>query len=226
MIPKLLRLMKMLAKPTVIGPEPPDDPNGVSHEDHLKADAPENLQGQDLATQQLVQVLYPELKRIAQIHMRKERFDHTWQPTALVSEVFLKLARQPGIEWRDRSHFLMAASKAMRFLLIDHARTHRAGKNGGKILKIQVDDVDIPREDRTVEYLVVDRLLRKMTLVDRRMADVVELKVFGGLSFTEIGEVLGVHERTAKRDWQVARAWLFGELRGGGGHDGRGVGTH
>ena len=226
MIPKLLRLMKMLTKPPVIGPDSSDDPERVSPADFIEEDISPDLKGQDLATQQLVQLLYPELKRIAQIHMRKERFDHTWQPTALVSEVFLKLARQPGIEWRDRSHFLMAASKAMRFLLIDHARTHRAGKNGGKMLKIQVDDLDLPHEDRTVEYIVVDRLLRKMATVDKRMADVVELKVFGGLSFIEIGEVLGVHERTAKRDWQVARAWLFGELRGGDDHDGRGVGTN
>ncbi|HYI92332.1 MAG TPA: ECF-type sigma factor [Bryobacteraceae bacterium] len=216
----------MLTKPPVIGLDSSDDPDRVSSNDFIDNEAPSDLKAQDLATQQLVQLLYPELKRIAQIHMRKERFDHTWQPTALVSEAFLKLARQPGIEWRDRSHFLMAASKAMRFLLIDHARTHRAGKNGGKMLKIQVDDLDLPHEDRTVEYIAVDRSLRKMATVDKRMADVVELKVFGGLSFIEIGEVLGVHERTAKRDWQVARAWLFGELRGGDDHDGRGVGTH
>lgn len=180
----------------------------------------------DAETRQLVELLYPELKRIAQMHMRRERSDHTLQPTALVSEVFLKLARQPGIEWRDRSHFLMAASRAMRFLLIDYARSHRAEKNGGALLKIELSDCDVPFEERTVEYILVDRLLREMEKVDKRMADVVELKIFGGLSFAEIAEILGVHERTAKRDWQVARAWLFGQMRGGEQDDGRRMGAN
>jgi RNA polymerase sigma factor (TIGR02999 family) len=175
--------------------------------------------GEDAGTAKLVELLYPELKRLARIHMRRERADHTLQPTALVSEVFLKMARQPGCEFRDRSHFLKTASRVMRYLLIDHARRHNAESHGGGTIRIELDDADAPHSERSVEYILVDRLLLKMAAVDPRMAEVVELKVFGGLSFTEIGEVLGVHERTAKRDWQVARAWLFGHVRGSGEQD-------
>jgi len=176
---------------------------------------------EEAETAELIRLLYPELKRLARIHMRREhRVDHTLQPTALVSEVFLKLAGRTDIEWRDRTHFLRAASRAMRLLLIDHARRHTAEKNGGLAIRIDLSENDVASAERCVEYVVVDQLLRKMSDVDPRMAEVVELKVFGGLSFAEIGEVLGVHERTAKRDWQVARAWLFGHLHGSDQHDG------
>ena len=172
----------------------------------------------------LVEMLYPELRRIAAIHMRRERHDHTLQPTALVSEVFLKLANNANIRWRDRNHFLLAASKAMRLLLIDHGRSHNAEKHGGKAERLQFQDVDAPQIDRSIEYLEVHEVLKRMTAVDPRMAAVVELRIFGGLTFREVGEVLGVCEKTAKRDWAVARAWLFGELRGGLSDERGGVG--
>jgi len=187
----------------------------VSGDKDTDANAPDSGLPEDAETAELVQVLYPELKRLARIHMRRERVDHTLQPTALVSEVFLKLAVRPDVHWRDRSHFLRAATRAMRLLLIDHARKHGAEKNGGGAMKIDVSDDEARTDERSVEYIVVDQLLRKLAAVDARMAEVVELRVFGGLNFAEIGEVLAVHERTAKRDWQVARAWLFGHLRGG-----------
>lgn len=172
---------------------------------------------------ELVETLYPELRRIAQAHMRRERLDHTWQPTVLVSEAFMKLAGQPGFRWRDRSHFLFAASKAMRLLLIDYARKHSAEKHGGTLSKVQLEDIHSAGADKSIEFLEIHELLKKMSGVDQRMAAVVELKVFGGLTFGEIGDILGIHERTVKRDWRMARAWLFGALRGG--NDSRGVGT-
>jgi RNA polymerase sigma-70 factor, ECF subfamily len=175
---------------------------------------------------QLVVNLYPELRRIAGSQMQRERLDHTWQPTALVNEVFLKLGRIPNIKWRDKSHFLMAASRAMRLLLIDYSRTHNAQHNSGRLLKVSIEDADTGQCDRVIEYLELDELLSRLADVDQRMATVVELRVFGGLSFAEIGEVLAVSDRTAKRDWQVARAWLFGELGGGTGNDGGGLGTN
>ncbi|HYI92054.1 MAG TPA: ECF-type sigma factor [Bryobacteraceae bacterium] len=175
---------------------------------------------EDAETARLTEILYPELKRLAQIHMSKERPDRTLQPTELLSKVFLKLAHKPGVKWRDRTDFLRAASRAMRFLLIDYAKMRRNANNGGGLVKMGRGNTDIPCADSTVEYILVDRLLRKMVKVDPRMAEVVELKVFGGLTFSEIGEVLTVNERTAKRDWQVARAWLFGRLGGDQDDDG------
>jgi RNA polymerase sigma factor (TIGR02999 family) len=175
--------------------------------------------------QRLVEILYPELRRIAKAHMRRERMDHTWQPTALVSEAFMKLAADPNCRWRNRSHFLFAASKVMRLLLIDYGRKSKAERHGGRLLKVQLDDVHPAEIDRSIEYLEIHELLKQMSAVDRRMAAVVELKVFGGLSSTEIGDILGINERTVKRDWQLARAWLFGALKRGGSHDSGGVGT-
>jgi RNA polymerase sigma-70 factor (ECF subfamily) len=219
----LLKLLRRWMKPSVprAGEAPsPDDlavvcatgvPDGVGV-------APDENE-----VRRLVELLYPELRRIAQAHMRHERRDHTLQPTALVSEAFMKLAGQAGFCWRDRSHFLFTASKAMRLLLIDHARKHRAERHGGKLTKVELEDVHSAELDRSIEYLEVHELLKKLCTVDRRMAAVVELKVFGGLTFAEIGDILGVHERTVKRDWQLARAWLFGALRGS--DDGRGMGA-
>jgi RNA polymerase sigma factor (TIGR02999 family) len=187
----------------------------------VPADAPIGA-GED-EVRSLVEALYPELRRIAQAHMRRERSDHTLQPTALVSEAFMKLAGQPGFRWRDRSHFLFSASKAMRLLLIDHARRHAAEKHGGGLSKVQLDEAHAADADESMEYLDLHELLKKMSEIDQRMASVVELRVFGGLTFREIGEILGTHERTVKRDWQLARAWLFGKLRRG--NDSWGVGT-
>lgn len=206
MISKLLRLLGMSEYRETHG----DQSEGTD------SDSPCSDSGlpEEADTAELVQLLYPELKRLARLHMRRERVDHTLQPTALVSEVFVKLAVRPEIQWRSRAHFLRAATRAMRLLLIDHARRRSAEKHGGGSMKIDLGDNDAPEDERSIDYIFVDQLLRKMAAVDPRMAEVVELKVFGGLSFSEIGELLGLHERTAKRDWQVARAWLFGHLRG------------
>jgi RNA polymerase sigma factor (TIGR02999 family) len=175
---------------------------------------------------QLVETLYPELRRIAAYHMRSERRDHTLQPTALVSECFLKMVSSDDMRWKSKSHFLMAASKAMRLLLIDHARSHGAAMHGGHLVRIPLDDANPSSMEQDIEYLDLHDRLTKLQGLDPRMASVVEMRTFGGLSFSEIGEVLGCHERTAKRDWQMARAWLFGELRGGEQLDGGGMGTH
>ena len=172
----------------------------------------------------LVTLLYPELKRIAEMHMRRERRDHTLQATALVSEFFVHAARQRNFSASNRTHFLMAASEAMRRLLVDYARAHKTEKRGGRVARLQLDGVDAPRHDGTFEILEIDELLGSLAAEDERMARIVELKFFGGLNNTEIGDALGIHERTVKRDWQVARAWLYARLRGGDNHDGRGMG--
>lgn len=157
--------------------------------------------------------LYPELRRIASARMRRERPDHTLQATALVNELYVQLLQRPGVPWTDRNHFLVAASQAMHRLLVDHARARGSQKRGGGWRRIEMaDEHGRPSEDATILVLELDELLSRLAKEEPRMASVVELKFFGGLTFTEIGGALGVDERTAKRDWTLARAWLRGQL--------------
>lgn len=160
----------------------------------------------------LAALLYPDLKRIAVSRMRAERPDHTLQATALVSELYLHLLRQPDTQWTNRTHFLLAASKAMHRLLVDHARARRARKRGGTWRRLPLEEIaDKYAGFDSVQVLEVDELLERLAKEEPRMASVVELKFFGGLTFAEIGEVLSVDERTAKRDWALARVWFKGQ---------------
>src|SRR5262249_11506792 len=152
--------------------------------------------GDERARSQLVALLYPELRRIAESRMRTERLDHTLQPTALVNEFFLQLARQAPLSCRSRSHFLAAASQALRRLLIDHARSRAAGKRGGNPLRIQLDDFVLQQDDPGLDVVVLGQLLDRLASEEPRMAKVVDMHCFGGLTHQEIGEALGVDERT------------------------------
>jgi RNA polymerase sigma factor (TIGR02999 family) len=156
--------------------------------------------------------MYPELKRIAEAQMRRERVDHTLQPTALVNELFLEIVQAHAARWQDRNHFLAVASQAMRRFLIDHARAHTAARRGGNSIKLRLTDLDLP-VDGVFDSTGIGELLDRLAREEPRMARVVEMHCFGGLNFAEIAEVLDINERTAKRDWQVARAWLYGHLR-------------
>ena len=169
-------------------------------------------EGESEARTELIAALYPELKRMAEMRMRGERPDHTIQPTALVNEFFLEMARSQEINWRSRSHFLAVASQAMRRFLIDYARAHTAERRGGGVPKLQLDGLEF-KQDYALDALIIGELMDRLAAEEPRMAQVVEMRCFGGLNYEEIAEVLGVDERTAKRDWQVARAWLFGHLR-------------
>lgn len=155
---------------------------------------------------------YPQLRNIAERHMRRERLDHTLQPTALVNEVFLKMARQKRFTLRGRAHFLAFASRIMRRLLIDLARARQAERRGGGSVFVQLDPKDCPAPNGEIDALELDEVLARLSLEDPRAGKVVELKFFGGLTFDEIGQVLSIDERTAKRDWEFARARLYGYL--------------
>jgi RNA polymerase sigma-70 factor (ECF subfamily) len=168
--------------------------------------------GEDGVRSELVSAMYPELKRIAEAQMRRERNDHTLQPTALVNELFLEIVQSKGAHWRDRNHFLAVAAQAMRRFLIDYARAHRAARRGGDSIKLRLTDLDLPVEG-FFDPITIGELLDRLVREEPRMARVVELHCFGGLNFAEIAEILKMNERTAKRDWQVARAWLYGQLR-------------
>jgi RNA polymerase sigma factor (TIGR02999 family) len=160
----------------------------------------------------LLALLYPQLKRIAEMRMSRERADHTLQPTALVNEFYLHVARLQGLSWKNRAHFLAVASNAMRRVLVDYARGHNAEKrNVAKI--VSLTDHDKGSIDHAFDALEIHDLLNHLALEEPRMARVIELRYFGGLTHAEAAEVLNVDERTVKRDWQVARAWLLAQLQ-------------
>ena len=173
----------------------------------------------------LVSAIYPELKRIAEQRMRCERRDHTLQATALVSEFFLQMARRGEFHWRSRQHFLAAASRAMRNLLVDYARSRNAATRGGGVSQLQLNGLGLTSRTTVVDLLEITTFLDRLAEEEPRMAQVAEMRCFGGLTNEEIGDVLGIDERTVKRDWQVAKAWLLGQLGVGATNDRRRVGT-
>jgi len=162
---------------------------------------------------QVFEALYAELRRVAGYQMRRERVNHTLQPTALVNEAYLRLIGGKSITWESRAHFLNAAGQIMRRILIDHARAVQSAKRPGARQRVEFDDAMpvVVTEPETV--LAVDAALGKLERLDARQARIVELRYFAGLSVEETAKVVGVSEKTVKRDWAMARAWLEGELR-------------
>jgi RNA polymerase sigma factor (TIGR02999 family) len=144
--------------------------------------------------------------------LRRERPNHTLEPAALVNEFFLYLARNMDTKWESRQHFMAAASQQMRHLLVDYARARRSTKRGGDLQRADLDVDKAGFSHDPAQFLQVDRLLTKLATREPRMAKVVEMRCFGGLTHGEIAEVLEVDERTVKRDWAVAKAWLEKKL--------------
>lgn len=168
--------------------------------------------GSEDAKERLLPFVYDELKRQARFFMSRERANHTLQPTALVHEAFLRLSEQSGIDWKNRSHFFGIASRLMRQILVDHARTHGAAKRGSSPIHFSLDDVQIPVEDRAGSILALDEVLEKLAEFDERQAKIIEMRFFGGMTNKEIAEHLDISERTVGREWQSARLWLYREL--------------
>jgi RNA polymerase sigma-70 factor, ECF subfamily len=163
------------------------------------------------AEARLIPLVYEELRHVAARYMRRERPDHTLQPTALVHEAYLKLIEQRKVSWESRAHFYCVAARLMRRILIDHAREVRALKRGGG-QKVTLEDCLVCSMERPGELLAIDEALSCLAERDPRQSRVVELRFFGGCSEEEIAKILEVSVRTVKRDWRVARAWLFAEL--------------
>jgi RNA polymerase sigma factor (TIGR02999 family) len=161
----------------------------------------------------LAELLYHDLHARAQQYMRRERPDHTLQPTALVHETFLKLLRHQSIEWQGRAHFLAVASVVMRRILVDHARRHRAGKRSGAKQQVELDERHAAWHPHLDQLLALDEALNRLSQMDARQGRLVELMYFGGLTEEETAEALGISTRTVKRDWTSARAWLQAQLR-------------
>lgn len=163
---------------------------------------------------QLFTIIYPELKRIAAARLASERKLHSLQPTVLVHELFLKLVQKKTGDWKDRAHFLAAASASMRHYLVDVARANGAVKRGGRIDWLSLDAVQVGFTPTFEQTLLLDDLLNRLSAHDPRAAQVVELHIFGGLTFDETGKLLKITARTAKRDWDFAISWFNTSLSG------------
>jgi RNA polymerase sigma factor (TIGR02999 family) len=171
--------------------------------------------GDERALAQLVPLVYEELHAIASREMRRERGEHTLQPTALVHEVFLRLVDKADLSWKSRAHFLNIAAQAMRRILVEHARRRRAQKRGGGAERITLDDeFQAPGEDAPPDLADLDEALHRLSAIDGRKGRVVELRFFAGLSVEETARLLEISEATVKREWQFAKAWIQRELSG------------
>ncbi len=164
------------------------------------------------AREQLVPIVYEELRRLAHHYMRGERTDHTLQTTALVNEVYLRLAGIDGLQWRDRAHFFAMAASLMRRVLVDYARQRRRDKRGGGVTLVSLDG-NAAAPQSSVDVVALDQALERLAAVDPQQSRIVELRFFAGLSVDETAESLGISPATVKRDWATAKLWLYQALR-------------
>ncbi len=160
----------------------------------------------------LLPVIYDELRKLAGNYLRRERPDHTLQPTALVHEAYIRLVDQTRVNWQNRAHFFGVAAQIMRRMLVDHARRHNAEKRGQNFQKISLDENIDRAAERSTQLIALDDALKALADFDEQKARVVELRYFGGLSIEETARVMGVTPTTIKRHWRFAKAWLHGEM--------------
>ncbi len=190
-------------------PDVVDRSSAVS--DLLRAWGRGNLQARD----DLLPLVYRELRRRAGGYLRYERRDHTLQPTALVHEVYLRLVGQERVTWQNRAHFFGVAAQMMRRILVDHARAHRAAKRPRTTFKVMWDERVGATQPRGCDLLALDSALDELTTMDPRMGQIMELRYFGGLSEQEVAEVLSISRSTVTREWQTARTWLYRRMTTG-----------
>jgi RNA polymerase sigma factor (TIGR02999 family) len=170
-------------------------------------------QGNTAARDELIAVVYNELRRLAARYLRAERRDHTLQPTALVHELFVRLfANSAPVTWQNRAHFFAVAAQTLRRILVDYARTHQAQKRGGTQVRLSLTAAEGWVDERAPDLVALDEALSELTQLQPRAARIVELRFFGGLQENEVAKVLDVAPITVKRDWKVARAWLLSRL--------------
>jgi RNA polymerase sigma-70 factor, ECF subfamily len=161
---------------------------------------------------ELLPIIYDELKRIAANYLRRERSDHTLQPTALVNEAYMKMIDITQVSWQNKAHFVGVAANQMRRILVDHARNHNAQKRGGEFHIMTLNEEIDKADEQSAELIALDDALTELAKLDPIKAKIVELRYFGGLSTDETAEVLDVAPITVKRHWKMAKAWLYGEL--------------
>jgi RNA polymerase sigma factor (TIGR02999 family) len=169
--------------------------------------------GNRTALNQLLPLVYAELRRVAARQLRNERADHTLQPTALVHEAYIRLVDQRQVDWQNRAHFFGVAAQVMRRILVDHARRRGASKRGEGVRCVSIDEArDVAAASNEIPILALNHALDRLEQVDAELAKIVELRAFGGLTIEEAAHVLSVSPSTAKRDWRTAKAWLNREL--------------
>jgi RNA polymerase sigma factor (TIGR02999 family) len=161
---------------------------------------------------ELIPIVYGELRRLARHYLKSERTDHSLQPTALVHEVYLRLIGQKHVQWKNRAHFFSVAAQMMRRILIDHAKGLQRNKRGAGAIKLSLNEVIILADEGAIDMIALDEALTKLSIIDQRKSRVVELRYFGGMSVEETAEVLGISHKTVMREWAMARAWLYREL--------------
>ena len=168
--------------------------------------------GDERALKTLVPLVYDELLALARQFLRRERRDHTLQPTALVHEAYARLVGGERVDWRGRTHFFAVAAQTMRRVLVDHARKRHAARRGGAGLRVTLDESVASADRNDVEVIALDRALRALSALDPVQERIVELRYFGGLTIEEAAQVLGSSPATVKREWSIARAWLHREM--------------
>ena len=168
--------------------------------------------GDESAAGKLLPLVYDELHRLAKSYMQRERLDHTLQPTALINEAYLRLARG-SVDWQGRQHFIGVAANVMRRLLVDHARAHNAEIRAGGLKRVELDEGLLVSSERSDEVLALHEALTMLEGLDPQQAKVVELRYFGGFSVEEIGEILEISPRSVKRHWALARIWLLKQMK-------------
>lgn len=170
--------------------------------------------GKREAMDDLLPLVYKELRQLADRYLRRERSDHTLQATALVHEAYLKLIDQRNVQWQNRAHFFGVAAQAMRRILVDHARNHQAAKRGSGGQKISLDEGLMVTDERAHELVALDDALNELAEFDEQKGRIVELRFFGGLTIEETAEVLGIGTATVIREWRMAKAWLYQSISG------------
>ena len=168
--------------------------------------------GDAAAPERLMPLVYEELRRLARQRLSRESDDNSLQATALVHEAYLRLVDQTRVNWQNRAHFYGIAASMMRRVLVDHARARASNKRGGAAVRLSLDDVQAPIEQRAADLVALDEALQRLTQLDERKSRIVEMRFFGGLSEEDIATVLDVSRRTVLREWKKARLWLYREL--------------
>jgi RNA polymerase sigma factor (TIGR02999 family) len=181
-----------------------------SHE--ITALLAELKKGNKQAEEQLIPLVYKELHRLSRHYMRGEKHGHTLQPSALVNEVYMRLAGEHNVDWKNRAHFFGTAAHVMRRILVDHARTRDAGKRGGAAEKVSLENAFVYTDGQSWQVVAVHEALNKLAEWDQRQCRIVEMRFFAGLNVEETAEALGLSPTTIKREFQVAKAWLYGAL--------------
>ena len=165
------------------------------------------------ARDDVIRAVYQELHCMAARYLRLERPDHSLQPTALVHEAYLRLIDQTQVTWQSRAHFFGVAAQMMRRILVDHARTKQRGKRGGSAARIPLDEAFFLTPEKSADLVALDESLDRLAEIDNRKSRVVEMRYFGGLSVEETAQALDVSPQTVMRDWKLAKAWLYKELK-------------